>query len=454
MLVISGLREEYNGLKSSLLARQSHTSFQDLHSLLVDHDFMIKKNLPMVAPVQAFTATSSNQSTPIITTPSPDHLQITYRPFNNLFPNSDFNSTRRPFLKFSMSAGRNPLEVATPTFVVVEATTTPHQVVPGANSHGLLLKTPCMKHVTDAVLATFHPSVIIMILSPSAPAYNPLLILQKTALKLPLGFPTLAPIIMFLMISPPLTIPHSILRNVVALHGKETNSGDFLVEDILEAGLPPQLDLPNKSGEDKYVVLVSGLNVGSSSSNPLQLQLLVDHITGHLGDKKEQQSAAEIVQVVVAGNSVKIDHCLLNGQIAAGIPIDIIPGYNDPTNFALPQQVMFLGTFGQNIDDLEKYSEAKDKLEFMERTLRWRHLAPTAPNTLGCYPFTDRDPFFIESCPHVYFVGNQEKYATRIVKGSQVVRVICVPMFSETGIAVMVNLKNLECHTSSFGTDI
>lgn len=43
----------------------------------------------------------------------------------------------------------------------------------------------------------------------------------------------------------------------------------------------------------------------------------------------------------------------------------------------------FLGTSGQNVDDLDKYSEAKDKLEFMERTLRWRHLAPTAPNTLG-----------------------------------------------------------------------
>jgi hypothetical protein len=43
----------------------------------------------------------------------------------------------------------------------------------------------------------------------------------------------------------------------------------------------------------------------------------------------------------------------------------------------------FLGTSGQNVDDLEKYSEAKDKIAFMERTLRWRHLAPTAPNTLG-----------------------------------------------------------------------
>jgi len=40
------------------------------------------------------------------------------------------------------------------------------------------------------------------------------------------------------------------------------------------------------TGEDKYVVLVSGLRVGSSTSNPLQFQLLVDHITGHLGDEK------------------------------------------------------------------------------------------------------------------------------------------------------------------------
>lgn len=36
--------------------------------------------------------------------------------------------------------------------------------------------------------------------------------------------------------------------NVVALHGKETGGGDFFVEDVLEAGLPPQLDHLNKSG--------------------------------------------------------------------------------------------------------------------------------------------------------------------------------------------------------------
>lgn len=40
------------------------------------------------------------------------------------------------------------------------------------------------------------------------------------------------------------------------------------------------------AGEDKHVVFVSGLSVGGSSSNPLQFQLLIDHITGHLGDEK------------------------------------------------------------------------------------------------------------------------------------------------------------------------
>ncbi|KAK1563342.1 hypothetical protein Q3G72_026233 [Acer saccharum] len=293
---------------------------------------------------------------------------------------------------------------------------------------------------------------------------------------------------------------------VVALHGKETGAGDFFVQDVLEAGLAPQIEFALESREDKYVVLVSGLSVGSSASNPLQFQLLVDHITGHLGDEKEQAIAAQIVHVIIAGSSVEIPRGLLNGQnlaskdqsrlsepikeldimltqIAASVPLDIMPGPNDPANYSLPQQplnrclfpgsadyntfrsctnphcfeldnIRFLGTSGQNIDDLQKYSEAKDKLEFMERTLRWRNLGPTAPNTLGCYPFMDRDPFLIDSCPHVYFAGNQDKYETSLLKGTegQLVRLICIPKFSKTGVAVAVNLRNLECHALSFGT--
>lgn len=36
----------------------------------------------------------------------------------------------------------------------------------------------------------------------------------------------------------------------------------------------------------------------------------------------------------------------------------------------------------------------------------------------GCYPFTDKDPFLLETCPHVYFIGNQEKYETRTTEGT------------------------------------
>ncbi|KAJ1693665.1 hypothetical protein LUZ63_010363 [Rhynchospora breviuscula] len=292
----------------------------------------------------------------------------------------------------------------------------------------------------------------------------------------------------------PMLAPSSFVTGIViAVHGKETSEGDFFVEDFLEAGLAPQVDRPLDSREDKFVAFVSGLSVGTNAFNPLQFQLLVDHVTGHLGDENEQRISSQIVRLVIAGNSMHISHGFFScqtvapkdhakltepireldiflTQLVAALPVDIMPGCNDPANYSLPQQplhrclfagasayntfmsctnphhfeldnVQFVGTSGQNIDDLYKYSDAKDKIEFMERTLRWRHLAPTAPNTLGCYPYVDKDPFLIESCPHVYFVGNQEKYETCLLQGpdKQLVRLISIPRFCETGVAVMVH---------------
>ncbi|GKD61045.1 hypothetical protein Tco_1298554 [Tanacetum coccineum] len=43
MLVVSCLREEYNGLKTTIIARQSRTAFSELHALLSDHDYMLGK---------------------------------------------------------------------------------------------------------------------------------------------------------------------------------------------------------------------------------------------------------------------------------------------------------------------------------------------------------------------------------------------------------------------------
>ena len=42
-----------------------------------------------------------------------------------------------------------------------------------------------------------------------------------------------------------------------------------------------------------------------------------------------------------------------------------------------------LGTSGENIDDLFKYSEGSDRLALLEDTLLWNHITPTAPDTLS-----------------------------------------------------------------------
>jgi DNA polymerase delta subunit 2 len=111
-------------------------------------------------------------------------------------------------------------------------------------------------------------------------------------------------------------------------------------------------------------------------------------------------------------------------SILPSIPITLIPGYNDPANVSLPQQPIhgamfpqaraygpipptggderqpgwldtvtnpwdgevegwkFLGTGGQNVDDVFKYVESEDRLGMLEAMCRWRCCAPTAPDTL------------------------------------------------------------------------
>jgi len=80
--------------------------------------------------------------------------------------------------------------------------------------------------------------------------------------------------------------------------------------------------------------------------------------------------------------------------------------------------VSFLGTSGQNIDDIYKYSVEENRLTLLQRVLEWGHLVPTAPDTLTCYPLSDSDPFILQSAPHVFFVGNQPAYSSQKVTGT------------------------------------
>jgi DNA polymerase delta subunit 2 len=321
----------------------------------------------------------------------------------------------------------------------------------------------------------------------------------------------------------------------------------------------------------KYVLLVSGLGLGgngydgsssstsgrnsttsSSSSSPLSPQLLVDFISGRIGDIEETTLASKIVRIIIAGNSSestiasfldpghpppptpsnnkassssargsKMLDTLLT-QALVSCPIDIMPGSTDPANLSLPQQplhpclfshssrfntfsrvtnpyeasldgVVFLGHSGQPVSDIARQTmdsvteldpavimggegeekgqaENKDKehathhrpcIDILSDTLQWGHLCPTAPDTLPCYPFTDRDPFVIEqdSLPDVLFAGNQPEFSTATVvsmvgeRGQKVTRLVCVPSFAHTGMAVLVDLSkegHFEATTISF----
>ncbi|GAA6072311.1 DNA polymerase delta subunit 2, partial [Tachysurus ichikawai] len=90
--------------------------------------------------------------------------------------------------------------------------------------------------------------------------------------------------------------------SVIAVLGAEKNDGKFTVEDFCLADLPPQT--PREPlNTDRFVLLASGLGLGSSKAESmLGLQLLVDMVSGHLGDEGEQSAAASISRVLLAGN--------------------------------------------------------------------------------------------------------------------------------------------------------
>jgi DNA polymerase delta subunit 2 len=185
------------------------------------------------------------------------------------------------------------------------------------------------------------------------------------------------------------------------------------------------------------------------------------------------------------------------------MPVHILPGVSDPAGVILPQQpfppAMFgdaarYSTFscetnptylslsteagpsdpikppikrtllvnsGQPLNDMFKYlpTPPNTRLSMLENTLKWRHMAPTAPDTLWCHPFRDDDPFIIRQTPDICIVGGQKKFGTRLVTGQegmskegnpQRCRIVLVPSFALTGILVLVNLRNLDVKRIDF----
>ena len=304
---------------------------------------------------------------------------------------------------------------------------------------------------------------------------------------------------------------------VAAVRGTVLPNGVFDVKETCFAGLSPQKSLPSlaigasSEKSDKYVAFVSGigLNQDENVGNMLELQLLVDYLIGALGGTEEQLATSRIVRLVVAGGLLRAPDGISQPtsysevrqqtlalkpireadmrltELLTALPIDVMPGPADPANYALPQQplhrclfpgashfdglhrctnphefeldgIKFLGTSGQNIDDIARYSDLDDRVNMLEKVLQWRHLIPTSPDTLATYPYYDNDPFIVEEAPHVLFAGGQPRFGTSLVSGSdgQKVRVISIPDFSKIPALILLNMRTLEVEPIHFEVPI
>ncbi|KAJ5788337.1 DNA polymerase alpha/epsilon subunit B [Penicillium paradoxum] len=213
-------------------------------------------------------------------------------------------------------------------------------------------------------------------------------------------------------------------------------------------------------------------------------------------------------------------------EILPSIPVTLMSGEKDPANFSLPQQgihrAMFpqaraysapppkgdekpeagwfdsvtnpwdadvegwrlWGCSGQNVDDVLRYLpieggdsspdsevDSDARIRIMEAMLRWRCGVPTAPDTIWSYPFQSEDPFILESCPHIFFAGNQPQFKTATIEGDVPlrldgdtemmdtddsaeparVRLLAIPKFNETGELILVDTETLEVEIVRFG---
>lgn len=277
--------------------------------------------------------------------------------------------------------------------------------------------------------------------------------------------------------------------------------------------IEPAEDVKMEVESKKYVLIVSGINAGDPQNNPICAELLGDWIAGRIGSDEDKRLAASVAHVIVAGNSIysKKESDETSGEnafimqaqkrvvesilprtseleailssMAAACQVDLMPGPNDPANSSIPQQPMkrflfpavgqlgslefvtnpycaaingksFLGTSGQNIDNVVRTSGIATRVAALKATLEYEHIAPTAPDTLECFPVSMEagDPMIIRECPNVYFAGNQPAFETDVVVSQDGIptRLVAVPTFSTTHTVVLIDLDTLEPRTMTF----
>lgn len=305
---------------------------------------------------------------------------------------------------------------------------------------------------------------------------------------------------------------------VIGVQGTLDKLGVFHVQDVVLPATPPAPDLASRSvmvpatipgstntgSDDTYtdtdtdnnskraphVLLVSSLQCADPNVSSMQREMLVAYLQGQF-----TKDAARVSRVLIVGGGpsaqdplegVKELDAFCLQLTKAGIPVDVMPGKDDPTTANWPQrplhssllphattilhrtpnpysaalgEKLIVAMDGTNIVDLQKQvltkaestadtpeeSESSSgwkpstELEALQRTLEWSHICPNGPNSVPTVPHLDQDPMVLEHTPHLYVCGNATDFCTKTVGSTTLV---CLPKFSSTGEVVLYNLEN------------
>lgn len=207
---------------------------------------------------------------------------------------------------------------------------------------------------------------------------------------------------------------------------------------------------PTKNMLTRGICFVGDVQI---SSNTSELKLILDFV------KKNKK----VSDLVVVGNLfskyTKENVDLLSELVKSlGINVFIIPNKNDPTSSLLPQKPIskklvnidcnFLSNPAQFdvgpsflympsviTEDIKLYKN-NTTIDIMKFLIKTRHVCPNAPDTIGCLPYIDEDPFILYKFPEYAFtLGDEFKMEQDTT--------ICfiVPSFSKTKSAVVLSQK-------------
>ena len=297
----------------------------------------------------------------------------------------------------------------------------------------------------------------------------------------------------------------------IAVKGHITPStSGFIVDDVCFS-LINQIERPFITN-DYHVAIVSGLGFSKNMAKNLplarSLNLLFDILTGN----SKLVVSKTIVSLIIAGNSLgknarneekesdldkktpawnkkvqsfTVDAMKLLDKFLANIGqytfVDVMPGVLDPCNYLWPQQPMhpcllpnayskdsirsvpnphrasyfgveFLGTSGQNVDSIRSCTNFTESTDILRQIMEWGHIAPTCPDLLHSYPYSDKDPLVLDHYPDIFFAGNQSDFALGSFESQsgKKVKLISVPVFEDKMIAILVNLRTLNCEIVAF----